>query len=235
MTADARPDAPAALPPRNHLVWIDAEGWREIERADWDAQARDLLAHWRLDGLPLVVTVDRPQASEQPTGLPPERPQLSLGLPAPMRWQRRRLALRVAARHVRATGRFPMLGPVSGSIGDDALRVAAQALDRELAGVGARARVYGSHGWQVITGLACTAAASDLDLQIEVDDVAQALAAWPRLASARLPLRLDGEFAFPDGQAVAWREFGRACEGRVDHVLVKRRGGVRLLPYAQLR
>ena len=44
--------------------------------------------------------------------------------------------------------------------------------------------------------------------------------AWPALSE------LDGELVFPDGRAVAWREWQPWREQRVDRILVKRLQGV---------
>jgi phosphoribosyl-dephospho-CoA transferase len=45
---------------------------------------------------------------------------------------------------------------------------------------------------------------------------------------------VDGELLFPDGQAVAWREFAQLIGGKVEQVLVKHRSGVHLAGMAHL-
>ena len=109
--------------------------------------------------------------------------------------------------------------------------------------------MYGSYGWQALTGESYAHAASDIDLQIQVPGFEAARQALPLLQQARLPGRLDGEYAFPEGCAIAWREFGQllqaeqpAPQGRVNtqglvttQVLVKSLGGPRLMPAAWVR
>jgi phosphoribosyl-dephospho-CoA transferase len=83
-------------------------------------------------------------------------------------------------------------------------------------------RIYGSFGWQRLTGLDYLHADSDLDLCVSVNDAAaadRAAAAMSRAAFNRP--RLDGELVFPDGRAVAWREWQPWREQRVDRILVK--------------
>lgn len=206
---------------RNQWVEISDAAWQDLAAAAPDPQAGELLAHWRARRLPLVVC-------SQPPGLAHGR--LTVGLPAPLRWSRRRLALQVPQGQVLRQGEFPPLAAV--------LRDAAsQALDQALAAVGAGARVYGSHGWQALTGEAYVHAASDIDLQVQVPGFEAARHALPLLQQARLPGRLDGEFAFPDGHAVAWREFGRLLlPGQpTAQVLVKSLAGPRLMPAAWVR
>ena len=208
-------DAPA----RNRLVWLDDDAWHAIEAhaPPWDGEARRILAHWRARRLPLAV-------GRQRAGVPPHT--LCLGLPAPNRWRRRRLALDAPLAAVAACGDFPRLGDVAAAQrwGRDAGTLA-DALHR----LGATPRVYGSCGWQHLTGEESVHDASDIDLRVDVDSLDAACAATRVLAAAHLPRRLDGELAFPAGDAVAWREFAQALAGDVRQVLVKRREGVRLV------
>ena len=70
------------------------------------------------------------------------------------------------------------------------------------------ARIYGSYGLQQLTGLSYLHAESDIDLCLSVDDAAAAdLAAAALSGAAFARPRLDGELVFPDGRAVAWREW----------------------------
>lgn len=222
-----------AMPARNQWIEISDTAWQALVTTAPDAQAHDIVAHWQARRLPLVVCT-------QPPGLGPGR--LAVGLPAPLRWSRRRLALEVPRDQVLRQGDFPPLAAVL----HDA---ASQALHHALAAVGAGARVYGSYGWQALTGESYAHAASDIDLQIQVPGFEAARQALPLLQQARLPGRLDGEFAFPEGCAIAWREFGQllqaeqpAPQGRVNtqglvttQVLVKSLGGPRLMPAAWVR
>ena len=60
------------------------------------------------------------------------------------------------------------------------------------------------------------------------DEVARALAT----ASWAGP-RLDGELLFPDGAAIAWREWSDYRQGRASQVLVKRLRGVALETFCE--
>jgi phosphoribosyl-dephospho-CoA transferase len=238
------------FPRRHRLARLTPAGWRAVLRQPWDAQARECLAHWASHGLPLVVT-------RQPADAPADG-SVALGLSAPLRWDRRRLALRVPHAEVDGFDEFPRLadlagaGVATGSAGPanaaDPVDLADAADPPSLPGLlpapvrplacevaaaldarHATARVFGSHGWQAITGLDHVRSASDLDLWIGVDDVAHADAVARALGAfdAARP-RLDGELVFADGAAVAWREWTGWRAGRARAVLVKHIDGVAL-------
>lgn len=202
---------------RHQLVRLNDAGWAAVRHRAWDQVAQTCLAHWSAHGLPLVVT-------QQPAGL--AGGQLALGLPAPQVWQRRRFALQAALRDVLYFDEFPAASEITGLL-PPAMRGAWASLGDALAAAGASARVHGSHGWQRLTGLGHLHADSDLDLHLSVGDVAAADAAVAALQASTLTApRLDGELVFPDGSAVAWREWTPWRERRVDRVLVKRLRGV---------
>jgi phosphoribosyl-dephospho-CoA transferase len=67
---------------------------------------------------------------------------------------------------------------------------------------------------------------SDLDLRVEVPDREIAVAVARALNALLLPMRVDGELAFPDGSAIAWREYLLWTERKVDRMLVKTRTSV---------
>jgi phosphoribosyl-dephospho-CoA transferase len=220
-TRGCRLNTMPAGPARNQWVAISDVAWQRLAATAPDAQARDIVAHWQARCLPVVVCT-------QPPGLAPGR--LAVGLPAPLRWSRRRLALQVALDQVLRQGEFP---PLAAVLQDEA----SQALAHALAAQGANTRVYGSHGWQALTGEPYVHAASDIDVQIQVPGFEAARQALPLLQQARLPGRLDGEFAFPGGQAIAWREFAHLLQPAqpAAQVLVKSLGGPRLMPAAWVR
>jgi len=204
---------------RHQLALLTETGWRGVLAGAWDAQARECLAHWAQHRLPLVVTRQRPQGSDT----------VCLGLPAPGRWGRRRIALAVPWDALSRIDAFPRVERLSPLL-DAAHRAPWRALCAALAASGVAARVYGSHGWQLLTGLDHVRAGSDIDLCIAVNDPAQADAvaellqqAWPVGAP-----RLDGELVFGEGSAVAWREWFTWRAGRAPSVLVKRLAGVGL-------
>jgi len=201
---------------RHQLVHLNAAGWAGVQQRPWDDEARACLAHWAAQRLPLVVT-------QQRDGLPDDR--IALGLPAPLQWQRRRLALQVPLRDVLYFDEFPRAGEVSGLLPPRA-RSAWQTLLTALAALGVVPRVYGSFGWQRLTRLTYLHADSDLDLRLPVADAAMADAVAAALHASPLTTpRLDGEIVFPDDSAVAWREWRLWRARRADRVLVKRLPG----------
>jgi phosphoribosyl-dephospho-CoA transferase len=177
----------------------------------WDAPARHCLAHWAAHGLPLVVTRQSPGAGDL----------IALGLPAPTRWERRRIALHVPRGSVACFEEFPELGEVLPWLPQPA-RAAACRLQDGLGACGAQARIYGSHGWQVLSGLDHVRPGSDLDVCVQVEDAAQADEVAHRLTDWGVEQpRLDGELMFPDGSAVAWREWSGWRATRTRAVMVK--------------
>ena len=131
--------------------------------------------------------------------------------------------------HVLPCDEFPQAPAVAGMVAPS-VRSELLRLFRALEGLGATPRVYGSFGWQLLTGLEYVSATSDLDLLLSAsnpsnaDDIARAM-------SAAQPgrLRLDGELRFPSGAAVAWREWLQWRARTVDRVLVKRLDGVAMV------
>ena len=203
---------------RQQLVRLSGPGWTHVLGAPWDADARACLTLWAARGLPLVVTRQPPSHDDT----------LATGLPAPSRFRRRRLAVAVAPRDVLFLDEFPNADAVTRLL-PRGLASAWRSLAAALAASDCAVRVYGGYGWQALTRLAYVHAASDIDLLLPVsssaqaDEVAHALAAL-----AWNGPRLDGELLFPDGAAVAWREWRDHREGRVAQVLVKRLRGVAL-------
>jgi phosphoribosyl-dephospho-CoA transferase len=204
---------------RHQLAWLTPDGWAAVLAAGWDEEARACLAHWARQRLPLVVT--RQQGA--PAG------RIALGLPAPACWGRRRLLLCVARAEVSYFDEFPRAHALTRRL-PAAVRAAWQRLCAGLQARGAVARVHGSHGWQLLTGLDHVRPGSDVDLTLRVDAADQADAAVSLLAAftASRP-RLDGELVFAGGEAVAWREWQAWRAGQVTSVLVKRIDGAGLV------
>ena len=203
---------------RNQLVWITPAAWQTIENQAWDAQAQSLLAHWRTQQWPLVVCRQRAELAPG---------QISLGLPAPLAWSRRRLGLNVSADQINAEGRFPSLSEVAQK---HPWARAGQALEARLQQLGVQSQVYGSHGWQWLTSLPYLHASSDLSLPVDSPATARSVARC--LAKAPDLPRLDGELVFPDGSAVAWREWLKHQDGQTAQVLVKDRHHAWLTTFA---
>ena len=208
---------------RNQLVWLSDAAWRRVLARDWDLQAQDILKHWHTQQLPLVVCRQR---------VPENSTSLSLGLPAPLQWDRRKLALEVATADIERVGHFPLLNPRL--LGPESA-ASLQNFLHHLSVLNVPTRVYGSYGWQRLTGLPCVRDSSDLDLLIAVPDPGTAGQVVWLLQGLHLPCRVDGELLFPDGQAVAWREYAQLIGGKVEQVLVKHRTGVHLAGVAHLQ
>lgn len=190
---------------RHQLAYLTAPGWAGVHGR------HPLLAEWARRGLPLVVT--------RQTGAPG---QVTLGWPAPLSAGKLRVSLQVEARHVAWFDEFPRASAAVPLLAR-AMRGPVQALVQELEQLGAPACVYGSYGWQLLTGLHYLHAASDLDLWLPVGSEQQADAAVTRLQACQPSgLRIDGELMFPGGAAVAWREYAAWRAGRTRALLVKR-------------
>ena len=207
---------------RQQLVWLSTPAWQDVLAG---AQLRsvldddlDCLAYWAAHELPLVVTRQEPDLPGW----------IALGLPAPAHWQRRRLALLVPVDAIERVGEFPAASAITPLL-SAGVRSDWAALCQALAGPGRCARVGGSHGWQVLTGLPCLHPGSDIDLLLSVADAgcADAVARTLDQAPHGLP-RLDGELIFDDGAAVAWREWLAWRQGRIGSLLVKRLDSVAL-------
>ena len=232
---DDAPQAPALQ--RNTLVWLSPNGWHAVHAMHWDASAQELLKHWRACRLPWVVARQRPEVTVN---------AICLGLPAPQQWDRRRFAASVPTDGIAMQSQFPSLQEVAQSSpwGVGAAAWLAQGLALK-----AQVRVYGSYGWQFLTGLPYVRSGSDLDLSVHAHDLHAALQALDWLAqtvplgeagsggrppSAHLPLRVDGEIVFPQGEALAWREFQQLRLGQVAQALVKDRHSLRLVDWPSL-
>jgi phosphoribosyl-dephospho-CoA transferase len=223
------PEFPPMMPLRRHrLACLTDAGWADIRSRAWDAEAGACIEHWALNRLPLVVT-RQPLAD----GVSPSA--VSLGLPAPTTWGRRRLALQVPRSGLAWFDEFPQAA-------DAALllprgpRAAWRALVQSLAACQAPARVYGSYGWQLLTGLPYLREGSDIDVWVTVDDAAHAdeVARCLERFASRQP-RVDGELVFADGTAVAWREWSAWRAGRARQLLVKRLQGAAMADASFMR
>jgi phosphoribosyl-dephospho-CoA transferase len=205
---------------RHQIAWLNEAGWRRLQTLDRDATARDCLACWATMRLPLVVTQQAGNVRDD---------SIALGLPAPGRWGRQRLALSVPRSDVLYFDEFPFADRVSCLL-SPAARPAWRRLCIDLQDASVNARVYGSYGWQLLSGFDHVRAGSDIDLWVSVSNPAQAdvVAAHLQRASGDLP-RVDGELMFRDGAAVAWREWLAWRAGRVKSLLVKTLAGSALV------
>lgn len=207
---------------RHQLAYLTAMGWEEALRWPAAQAVAPQLHHWAAQGLPLVVT--RQGTCTATPG------RIALGWPAPLRDGRQRIVLNVAPKSVAWFDEFPEAHKALPLL-PRSVRAPLQSLLAQLREHGARPRVYGSYGWQLLSGLAYVHAASDFDLLLAVQDRDQADTLVALLqASAPASLRIDGEFLFPDGAAVAWREYASWRAGLTRELLVKRLDSVALEP-----
>jgi phosphoribosyl-dephospho-CoA transferase len=217
---------------RHQLAWLSDAGWRQVRACapddlPWDAQAADALRHWAQNDWPLVVT--RQPVRYRPVGSAGRATErITFGLPAPLRWNRRRLFVEADAATVCRLGEFACASEVIALLPAEA-QACWPTLCAELDQLHVTARVYGSYGWQLLTDLPYLHVRSDLDLFVKVESSRQAdaVAALFERVSFEVP-RLDGEIVFGDGTGVAWREWAAWRSGRVDQILVKRLLGAAL-------
>lgn len=208
---------------RHQLVWLTDAAWQGVLSRNWDAQAQAILRHWQGQQLPLVVSSQR--QAQQPHSI-------SLGLPAPLQWERRRLALEVVEDGIARRGSFPLL---SETVLPHSHAAQLQDLLQHVAALQVPLQVYGSFGWQHISGLPCVRDSSDLDLLAHVPDLGLAGQVVWLLQGLTLPWRVDGELLFPNGWALAWREYAQLIGGKVEQVLVKERSGAQMCNMVELR
>lgn len=207
---------------RHQVARISAAGWRSACDRDWDATARACLTHWAARGLPLVVTC-------QPGGADASNDRIALGLPAPGRWDRRRMALEIPLREVLSFDEFPEMAAVAGQL-PGAAQPPWHRLTADLKALGATARVYGSYGWQQISGLDHVRSGSDIDVWVGVSGAAQADEAAALMQAFECPLlRLDGELVLDERHAVSWREWRAWRAGHTKALLVKSIAGAALV------
>ncbi|KQV83888.1 hypothetical protein ASC90_19525 [Rhizobium sp. Root1220] len=189
--------------------------------------------HPRLQSEPFVLEWSRrgwPLISRRPE--PGERIGISVGLPLPPNAGKKRLSLVVQEHQIQSVDRPPTLNSVDHRAPSGWLPTL-RTLDSLASRHGIEARVFGSLGWSVITGLNYLTATSDLDflfyfhrdtnLVSLVEDLA-------RIESAA-PMRLDGELIRSDGAGVNWREF----DGATGDVLVKSISGATMSAPAVFR
>jgi len=186
-----------------------------------DEADRERAARWHAAGRPFVVT--RRRATGDGIGLgfcttDPAHPEL----------RPRRVAAHADAGLVADLTLPPALEeiercPAAAHHADSFSRLAAAAVAESIS-----IRVYGSWMWQALTGEKHVHEASDLDVLIDVADVAAADRATTFLETIEpgLAFRLDGEVSFAGLGEVNWREY------RQDRpeVLLKSVDAMRLVP-----
>jgi phosphoribosyl-dephospho-CoA transferase len=211
---------------RHTLVWPTPAAWTRLRRVTRDETVSAAFARWEIERWPLVVR----RAEGGSTALPGTA---TCGLALPPGAERRRLCVDLDRGEVeRQSPPLPLASVVDALPGD--WRACARDLVRGASTLEMQLRVFGSAAWQALTGLAYVHDASDLDLLIAPRgsrDIERAIGLFERIGSVH-GRRIDGEIVFPDGGAVAWREWRVA--GRAARVLVKHRDRVTLEPCADL-
>ncbi|MEO6362862.1 MAG: malonate decarboxylase holo-[acyl-carrier-protein] synthase [Caldimonas sp.] len=211
---------------RHQILRVSQAGWRRIRDRDWDATSSACLGHWAARDLPLVVT-------RQTGGAGASSSAVAVGLSAPGRWERRRISLQVLRSEVLGFDEFPVVEAVAPLL-PDAAQDAWSRLCGVLSAACATARVYGSYGWQHLSGLDHVRPGSDVDVWVAVSSAAQADAVAATMQATSCPgLRLDGELVFDGGAAVAWREWLTWRAGATKALIVKTLFGASLTDSAE--
>jgi phosphoribosyl-dephospho-CoA transferase len=211
---------------RNRLLRLRPAGWARLhaQALAFDPAAQACVAWWAGQNLPLVIPrQDGPVVAGAAA-------VWALGLPTPSCWGRQRLRFEVDAAAVLEVLDFPAAAAVTELLPLER-RAGWTLLCEQLASESVAARVYGSFGWQQLSGCVYLRPQSDLDLllPVAVPPVADAACALLLAADASFGApRLDGELMFADGSAVAWREWAAWRAGASAQILVKRLHGVSL-------
>lgn len=162
-----------------------------------DPDDRDAVRAWLAAANPAVV-----RRSEIDTGC-----DIPLGIPLPTRLHRRRIALRARPDAVLCTGAMPLLSEAAAAA-PLAWRPALHRAAAALGTCGAKVNVFGSLGWQMLTGEAYLRPGSDVDLLVSPGggfDLPAVLEALGEFAGAAEP-GFDGELVLAGDRAVSWRE-----------------------------
>lgn len=210
---------------RHSLVWLAPAGWRAAAAAAAPAHA-PAIGLWRERDWPLVARRNEadPLSAEICLGLaPPPSPDPDGNGNAGAR-----LRIAVRALHAHVTRSAPPLTVAQAlAAAPERWRQPLAGLAGDGAGLGLDLRVYGSLALQALTGLDYLRPGSDIDLLLAPATPAQLQAGLALLASYAATLPLDGEVVFPNGEAVAWKEWSAARGGQA-RVLAKSVHGVRL-------
>lgn len=201
---------------RHQLVWLNEPGWSRVVASVQGTAAHGCVAHWAEQRWPLVVT--RQTSADQWN-----HGSLCLGLPAPSQWGRMRVALTVERNAVAYFDEFPE-ATATVRLLPKKERPGWERLLRALSEVSARPRVYGSYGWQLLTGLEHVRPSSDLDILLKVSSAEEADRCALQMATHTATnhgVRLDGELMFDNGAALPWREWLAWRNGQVQSVIVK--------------
>ena len=190
---------------RHDLVWLKLDAVKHAQYAGpapmESISALSLLHRWVLGDYPLIVA----RQTEVSKG------QLRVGLAEPASWGKRRLSFLVNVEDIAQHQQGPLLAeilprlPAAWQTGGAALIVALSELN-------VPAHVYGSGAIEVLTGLPCITANSDLDLLFKPASWVAAQTLCHCLHKLRLQcpeFKVDGEVLNPKGVAVHWLELSQ--------------------------
>jgi phosphoribosyl-dephospho-CoA transferase len=192
------PSPRAELPLRRHqLVRVYPAAWESLLRARADLAGEPLLRDWARQGWPLIVRRRAPLDGDG----------VLLGLPLPPSAGKRRIAVEVRAGDIVSVSPLPSVSEVLGA-SPAAWQPCLQSLTDLARAYGVRAGVFGSLGWQWLTGLTYLGPHSDIDIAWTLPPPDQLERFLSDLfdIDARAPVRLDGELVRPDGAGANWRE-----------------------------
>jgi phosphoribosyl-dephospho-CoA transferase len=227
--------------PRHHLVWLSDRGWH-LAAIGLPPPHQAICETWRQAERPLVVRRTDGDVTPSPLN---QLDHLCLGLalpPDPLDGSKLRLALCVPIAPTALcvppsvlVARVPLLLRQVAS--DDCVpqpwRAALRAFDAACSGFDFY--VFGSLALQMVSGQNYLTADSDIDLLFCPKNQSQLRSGVALLERYAETLPLDGEIAFPGGQAVAWKEWSQMQ--RTDpagSVLVKEKTRVHLMPMPHL-
>lgn len=206
---------------RHDLVWLSPEGWKAVAALAMPADL-EAIGLWTRKDWPTIVR-------RSDAGADAGTVSLGIALPPDDAGVKRRIAVRAQLAHVaRHTPALPLRHAVSAA--PAAWRPGLEALSAALPWLHA----YGSLALQALTGCQYLTGSSDIDLLATPLTTAELDAAVALLSTHAAGLPLDGEIVFPNGDAVAWKEWVNAGASQA-RVLVKSIDAVRLADTASLR
>lgn len=198
---------------RHDLVWLSGDGW-DAARDGALPGHHTAIDQWRREDWPVIVR-------RADVGLAPGQVSLGIALPPAPDGAKGRIALNIDASLI-ARGSPALALAAAAEAAPDHWRAPLAALSAAMS-----LRAYGSLAMQAITGQPYLSATSDIDLLFQPSDAASLEAGLALLARYAQVLPLDGEIVFPNGDAVAWKEWINAGEAGA-RVLVKDGAAVRL-------
>jgi phosphoribosyl-dephospho-CoA transferase len=196
--------SPLVEPPlgRHQLVRVHPAAWQSLLESRPDLAGEPLLEVWATREWPLVVRRRGPLDGDG----------VLLGLPLPPCAGKRRIALEICASDIVSVSSLPRVSEVL-----HAAPLSWWPALQELTGLalayGVDAGVFGSLGWQWLTGLPYLGPQSDLDIAWTLPPPAQLDQFLADLTDIdeRAPMRLDGELLDSQGAGANWRELCAGC------------------------